>query len=156
MSEPARAQIAGSSRHKARCFALQALYQHQLNGLGVSELLQQFLEVEGMERADREYFSQLVRGAVEREDELASAFARYLDRPLNQLDPVERAVLLIGSFELLHCPELPYRVAINEAVQLAKTYGATESHKYINGIMDRLARQVRATELNASGACQSR
>ncbi len=150
MSEAALDHAAGS-RHKARCFALQALYQHQLNGLAVGELLSQFLAEKEMDRADREYFSELVRGAMEKEGELVTAFARYLDRPLTQLDPVERAVLLIGSFELLHRPELPYRVAINEAVQLAKTYGASESHKYVNGIMDRLAKTARKVELSIPG-----
>ncbi len=151
MSEAALlAQPAGNNRHKARCLALQALYQHQLNGLDLGDLLDQFLGEKEMDRADREYFSRLVGGVMEREGELVVAFARYLDRPISQLDPVERAVLLIGSFELLHCPELPYRVAINEAVQLAKIYGASESHKYINGIMDRLARQVRTVELAAA------
>ena len=149
MSEAAAEQAAAGSRHKARCLALQALYQHQLNGIGVGDLLSQFLAEKDMHRADREYFGELVRGAMEKEGELVTAFARYLDRPLSQLDPVERAVLLIGSFELLHRPELPYRVAINEAVQLAKIYGASDSHKYINGVMDRLAKAARKVEIEA-------
>ena len=112
-------------------------------------LIEQFLDDDHMERADADYFRRLVLGVLQAVTELEDAFVGFLDRPIVQLDPIEHAVLLVSSFELLHCPELPYRVAINEAVELTKTYGGTDSHRYINGVVDRLARKVRDVEIRA-------
>lgn len=140
-----------SKRHHARRFALQAVYGHLLAGAGPGELVSQLRETEGFARCDGEYFERLLRGTLDRRADLEAHFTGYLDRPLAQLDPVEHAVLLLAAFELACCPELPCRIAINEAVELAKQFGATESHRYINGVVDRMARRLRATEFDAKG-----
>jgi N utilization substance protein B len=130
------------SRHKARRLALQAVYQWLLADAEVDELLQQFARLGDLRGADWEFAQALVRGAVANRGELEARMALHLDRPLDQLDPVEHAVLLLGAFELLRRPDVPYRAAINEGVNLAKVFGATDSYKYINGILDRLAREI--------------
>jgi N utilization substance protein B len=139
-----------SRRTQARQFAMQAIYQHLLTGTSLNDLLVEFRSQSAFGRTDQDYFDALVRGILANRAALEKDFAEYLDRPVAQLDPVEHAVLLLAAFELTHCPELPYRVAINEAVELAKLYGAEESHKYINGVMDRLARRIRAVEIGAN------
>ena len=141
-----RRKPGGSKRHHARRFAVQALYGHLLADTAVNDLLVNFRREENFDRGDAEYFDQLVRGALDERAQLERCFAPYLDRPVAQLDPVEHAILLLAAYELQHCPELPYRVAINEAVELTKLFGATEGHKYINGVVDRMARKLRAAE----------
>ncbi len=134
---------AGGSRHLARRFAVQALYQWLITGTELPDLLRQFQGEPNMARADREYFAHLLRGTLEHAAAINATVTPLLDRPLAQIDPVEHAILLLEGFELTRCPELPYRIAINEGVELAKTYGAEASHRYINGVLDRLAQQVR-------------
>lgn len=136
-----------SKRHQARRFAVQALYSHLLAGTALNDLLVHTRSEGGFARCDHGYFDQLLRGVLETRVQLELDFAQYLDRPVQQLDPVEHAVLLLAAYELAHCPELPYRVAINEAVELTKQFGATEGHKYINGVVDRMARKLRSTEI---------
>jgi len=136
-------------RRNARCFALQALYQWQMAGQPVHEIEAQFRVNNDMRDTDVALFSQLLRGVTEQKSELDSAFAPFLDRSLDDLDPVELSVLRIGSFELMRRMEVPYRVAINESVELAKVFGATESHRYVNGVLDKLAQKVRAAEVEA-------
>ncbi len=139
-----------SKRHQSRRLALQAIYQWLVTGTELNDLRVQFRDEQGFPRCDQDYFDDLVQGVVAHRGELEQAFAGYLDRPVVQLDPVEHAVLLLAAFELGHHPELPYRVAINEAVELTKVFGAEDSHKYINGVMDRLAHKLRAVEIAAS------
>ena len=139
----------GSKRHQARRFAVQALYSHLLSGTPVNDLLSNFRSEESFGRCDQSYFDQLVRGVLAERLALEQGFAEYLDRPAAQLDPVEHAVLMLAAYELAHCPELPYRVAINEAVELTKLFGATDGHKYINGVVDRMARRFRSTEFGS-------
>lgn len=143
------ASISINARQRSRRLAMQALYQWLLADTGSAALIEQFLDDDKMERADADYFRRLVLGVLQSVTELEASFSKLLDRPLEQLDPIERAVLLIGAYELSHCPEVPYRVAINEAVELTKTYGATDGHRYINGVMDRMARQLRDVEIRA-------
>lgn len=138
------------NRHRTRVLVLQALYQWQLADTSITDLSRQFLATEDATEADQEYFARLLRGIITESQALTLTFGRWLDRAESQLDPIERAVLLLGSYELVHCPELPYRVAINESVQLAKTFGGTDSHRYINGVLDRVARVVREVEISAS------
>lgn len=138
-----------SKRHQSRRFAVQALYSHMLSGTDAKELLGHFRSEDSFTRCDAAYFDQLVSGVLAARRQLEALLADVLDRPITQLDPVEHAVLLLASYELAHCPELPYRVAINEAVELAKLFGATEGHKYINGVVDRLAHKLRTTEIGA-------
>ncbi len=139
-----------TKRHQARRFAVQALYSHLLAGTELNDLLVNTRLEESFGRCDSNYFDQLVRGTLDERPQLEMAFSSYLDRSLTQLDPVEHAVLLLAAYELMHCPELPYRVAINEAVELTKQFGASEGHKYINGVVDRMARKLRSTEIGTS------
>jgi transcription antitermination protein NusB len=125
---------------------MQALYQWQLTKQSAPEIKQQFLEGEDAAGADREHFSELLTGCIERSDEIAVALAPFVDRPLEQLDPVESGILMIGMFELQHRIDVPYRVVINEAVDLCKRFGATDAHKYINAVLDRAAREIRKAE----------
>ena len=125
---------------------MQALYQWQLTKQPAAEIKQQFLEGEDSAGADREHFSELLTGCIEQSAEIAGALAPFVDRPLEQLDPVESAILMIGMFELQHRIDIPYRVVINEAVDLCKRFGATDAHKYINAVLDRAAREIRKAE----------
>jgi N utilization substance protein B len=134
------------SRRRSRELALQALYQWLLNGDDAEALCLQAAEKEDYSRADKTHFESLVHGVTERARDLQAALQPFLDRPAQQLSPIEHAVLLIGAFELMFAVDLPYRVAINEAVELAKAYGGTDGHKYVNGVLDKLASQIRAAE----------
>lgn len=125
---------------------MQALYQWQLTNQSAREIKAQFLESEDSAGADREHFEELVGACIEQNASLVGALAPYLDRPLEQLDPVESAILLIGMYELQHRLDIPYRVVINEAVDLCKRFGATDAHKYVNAVLDRAARDIRAAE----------
>lgn len=137
------------SRTEARRFAMQAIYQWQLADTPRGELIEQYRAEPRMLKSDSEYFADLVNAVLSNPEELETEFAQALDRPAEQLDPIERAILLVGTHELRSHPEIPYRIIINEAVELAKRYGATESHKYINGVMDRLAKRLRDVEIKA-------
>jgi N utilization substance protein B len=149
MAKP-RGERSGRARSLSRRLALQALYQWQLTGQTFSELRNQFATDEGYPEVDPEYFQQLLQGVIERAGELDAALAEWLDRPVERLDPVEHAVLLIGLEELRQHPEVPYRVVLNEGVELAKKFGATEGHKFINAVLDRAARSLRAPEQAAA------
>ena len=127
---------------------MQALYQWQLTQQTASEIKQQFLESEDSAGVDREHFEELVGGCIAKNAELSAALQPFIDRPLDQLDPVETAILMIGMFELQQRVDIPYRVVINEGVDLTKRFGATDAHKYINAVLDRAAREARAAERN--------
>jgi N utilization substance protein B len=136
------------TRSKARRCALQALYQWQVTGYPPSEIERQFLEEHGVSDAQPDYFSELLHGVVEQRAAIDEALARFADRPVEEIDPIERAILRLGAYELLYRREIPYRVVLNEAINLAKVFGAThKSYKYVNGVLDKLARQVRIEEL---------
>ena len=137
------------ARQRARRTAMQALYEVLLSHKTVAEILNRYIDDDSLKRADRDYFRKLVKGACEQRQQLDENIAPLLDRPLKELDPIELSILHIGMYELIYEPDMPSRAVINEAVELAKMFGATESHKYINGIMDRAARQIR-TELSGS------
>jgi N utilization substance protein B len=128
---------------------MQALYQWQLNAAPWQDLCTQYRADEDMQRADREYFEELVRGVLSAAEEFDRELAVDLDRAPASLDPIEHAILLIGAYELARRPEVPYRVAISEGVGLAKRFGATDGHKYVNAVLDRLARRLRAAETSA-------
>ena len=136
-------------RHRAREFALQGLYQLQVSGNAPSTIRQELAEATGFERADAAYFEALWSGVSTGGDALVAALAPHLDRRCEALSPIERAILVIGAWELEHRREIPYRVVINEAVELAKAYGGTDGHKFVNGVLDRLAAGVRADEIRA-------
>ena len=138
------------SRRASREFALQSLYQWLLNRDEVDTLAAQAAEKEGYKRADPAYFRTLLQGVVERAAPLEGALQPFLDRPIEQLSPIERALLLIAAYELTVALDVPYRVVINEAVELAKSYGGTDGYKYVNGVLDKLAAQVRTAEARRS------
>lgn len=133
-------------RSLARKCALQALYQWQLTRQESDEIIQQFLDSEELKSGAAEYFEELVRQCIARHENLDASLSGYLDRPLEQLDPVEHAILLIGAYELQHRMDIPYRVVINEGVELSKCFGATDGHRYINAVLDKIARATRGAE----------
>jgi N utilization substance protein B len=135
-----------ATRSVARKLALQALYRWQLNDAPWQDLILEFGDAEDMPRADREYFRELVEGVWGARAALDSQLAQIMDRKPELLDPVEHAVLLIGMYELTSKPEVPYRVAINEAVGLTKRFGATDGYKFVNAVLDRAARALRPDE----------
>jgi len=130
---------AGGSRRLARRAALQGLYQWQATGQGAEEIVGQFEQERTFERLDEEFFRLLVQGVINHVRELDTALESHIDRPFSQVDPVERAVLRIAAFELIHCSEVPWRVVINESIELARTFGAEQGHRFVNGVLDKLA-----------------
>ena len=144
-TEPS-ARTLSSQRSVARKLALQALYRWQLNDCPWQDLIQEFGDAEDMPRADREYFRELVEGVWRGREALDAELSAWADRGPALLDPVEHAILLIGVYELRHRQDVPYRVAINEGVTLAKRFGATDGHKYVNAVLDRAARALRPDE----------
>jgi len=138
--------VSHGGRTVARKLALQALYRWQLNAGPWQDLMQEFADDPDMPRADGEYFRALIQGVCDQHTALDLGLAPLLDRKPAELDPVEHALLLIGSYELQHRPDVPFRVVINEAVSLARRFGATDGHKFVNGVLDRAARLWREQE----------
>jgi len=138
-----------AARSRSRRRALQAIYAWQMADAPVERVLDQFRHEQDMEVADLEYFEALVRGVAEHCAELDAALAKFVDRDIAQIDPIERAVLRIAAFELRRRPDVPYRVVINEAIETTKRFGAEDSYKYINGVLDKVARTVRTTEVTS-------
>ena len=136
-------------RSRSRSLAIQALYQWQMAGQDIGSIVEHFMIEQDAKKFDTEYFSELVRSVPVRIDQLDEALASCMDRKLDAVDPVERAILRVGAYELLEHPEIPYRVVINEAVELAKTFGAEKGHRYVNGVLDKAAREIRPLEVRA-------
>jgi len=134
------------ARSLARRLALQALYQWQMTAQTSAELLNQYAQDEGYPEVDAEFFIELLRGVTAQVEVLDATLGARIDRPVGQLDPIEHAILLIGVYELAHRLEIPYRVVINEGVELAKKFGATDGHKFVNAVLDRAARDLRSAE----------
>ncbi|MBV6415541.1 MAG: Transcription antitermination protein NusB [Steroidobacteraceae bacterium] len=143
---PTRSRAASNRRAVARRLALQALYRWQVNAGPWQDLLLEFAAADDMPKADREYFDALVRAVAADGARWDAALVPYIDRAPSELDPVEHAVLLIGLYELSARPDVPYRVVINEGVGLARRFGATDGHKYVNAVLDRAARDLRRDE----------
>lgn len=139
------------ARTNARKAAVQALYQWQMAGQDLSEIERQFLEEERLKDAQKSYFVELFYGVPKNLDTIDLVLSEFVDRPIDTIDPVERAILRIGVYELLHRLDMPYRVVLNESINLAKYFGADGSHKYVNGILDKVAQQKRAVEIKAKG-----
>ncbi len=137
------------ARSRARRRALQAVYAWQMSGAGVRDVIAQFAHEQAHEVADLEYFEDLVRGVDANHEALDEALQPFLDRDVDQVDPVERAVLRIAAYELRMRPDIPYRVVINEAIETAKKFGAEHGHTYINGVLDRAAAEWRSVEAQA-------
>lgn len=138
-----------SPRTAARQKAMQALYQWQYTRQTIAFIEQQFLDEEVMKGVQIAYFKELLHEISAQAGELDEELAPLLDRPIQQLNPVEHAILWIGLYELIRCPDVPWRVIINEAVEIAKIFGAQNSHKYINGVLDKAARRCRAVEISS-------
>ncbi|WP_330927361.1 transcription antitermination factor NusB [Candidatus Sororendozoicomonas aggregata] len=138
-----------SARRRARQLALQALYQWQMTKAPVNGIEAQFRNDNDLSKVDDSYFSTLLHGVPSQLSHLNEAMVPLLDRTLEQLDPVELAALRIGCYELINHRDVPYRVVINEAIELVKKFGAQDSHRYINGILDKLAPRLRADEVRS-------
>jgi transcription antitermination protein NusB len=150
-AQPTQPVSQKSPRRRAREFALQGIYQWLLSGNAVAAIEASLAEVAGFEKADREMFVALLRGTLGQAETLQADFSPFLDRPVHELSPVERAVLLLATHELRHSPQVPYRVVINEAIELTKSFGGTEGHRFVNGVLDKLAPQLRPLEVEAAG-----
>lgn len=137
-------------RSKSRRCALQALYQWQMAGQDLADIESQFFAEQDLAGADHAYFSELLRCIPRLTTELDARYGALLDRSVEELDPVELAILRIGVYELMHHPEIPFRVIINEGVELAKTFGADQSHRYINGVLDKVAHALRTVEMKVN------
>lgn len=135
-------------RKRARRYAVQAIYQWQMSDNGKVAIKNQFLEDNDMKNVDVDYFEKLLYGVVDGVDAIDAQFVDLLDRGINELDPVERAVLRMATFELLNCIDVPYKVVINEALDQAKQFGSVEGYKYVNAVLDKIAQKIRHTEIN--------
>ncbi len=138
-----------SPRHRARELAMQGIYQWRITAGDGAKIEKQIQAEKNIGRFDKELFSRLLRGALSQHAEVEALILPHLDRPLEELSPVEFAVLLLGTFELSHNIEVPYKVVINESVELAKTFGGIDGHKFVNGVLDKLAPELRAVEFAA-------
>jgi N utilization substance protein B len=138
-----------SPRRRAREFALQGLYQWQLSGAGAADIVRDLAELEGYAAADSAFLEAELAGVIGEAQSLQAQLEPLANRKWAEVSPVEKAILLIGAWEISHVPEMPYRVSINEAIELAKRYGGTDGHKYVNGILDRIAAAVRPEEVAA-------
>jgi N utilization substance protein B len=147
-SPPQKTARGSRARSIARKLAMQALYQWQLTQQPAVVIKQQHLEDEESAGVDEEHFTELLTQCIAQQAQITGALAPYIDRPLEQLDPVESAILMIGMYELRDRLDIPYRVVINEAVDLCKRFGATDAHKYINAVLDRASKEIRAAERN--------
>ena len=145
--KPAPRKNFASLRSWARRYAMQALYQWQMTQQDIGQIDAQFLIDQDMTRADVEYFQELLHHSYLHMAQIDAVLAPYLDRPIEQVDPVERAILWVSGYELLYRIDVPYRVIINEGVELAKLFGADQSHKFINGMLDKAAHQARREEI---------
>ncbi len=133
---------------RARRLALQALYQWQLSASELSDIEAQFRQANDMDKVNVDYFCRLLYGIPKHVVSLEEALTPFLDRPVQQLNPIELTTLRMGAFELLHSPEIPFRVVLDEAITLTKVFGSQDGHRYVNGVLNHLARLVRAVEVN--------
>ena len=147
-AKPAKGRIA--TRRVARSLAMQALYQWHMAGQNLNEIEAQFRVDNDFAGVDGAYFHELLTGVAHNKSEIDGHIAPHLDRPLAELDPVELAILRLSTYELSKRLDVPYRVVINEGIELAKTYGATDGHKFVNGVLDKLAPQLRAAEVRSN------
>ena len=136
-----------AARRKARRFAVQAIYQWQLASANLASIEAEFRTDNDMSKVDLEYFHDILHGVPREKSELDAKIQPLLDRRLDELTPVELAILRLGAYEMVHRLDVPYKVVINESVELAKTFGATDGHKYVNGILDKLAQRDRMVEI---------
>ncbi len=141
-----------SARRRSREIALQGLYERLVSGAEAGVIDAHMHEQEGFDKCDAAHFDALLHGCILEASAIDAVLARHVDRKTSQLSPVEHGVLMIGVYELTHCIEIPYKVAINEAVELAKSFGGTDGHKYVNGVLDKAAVDLRPVEVEAMRA----
>lgn len=147
---PPRAKGRIAKRRVARTLLMQAVYQWQIAKQNLNEIEAQFQVDNDFSGVDGEYFSAGLRAIAHQVTELDALFAEYLDRQVSELDPVELAILRLATWEFSQRIDVPYRVVLNEGIELAKTFGATDGHKYINGVLDKLANRLRSAEINVA------
>ncbi|WP_097462294.1 transcription antitermination factor NusB [Mangrovitalea sediminis] len=138
-----------AERRRARVMALQALYQRHMAKAAVSQIEAEFRVDNDMSNVDLPYFQDLLRGVDRHQNELDQVLQPYLDRPIHEVDPIELCILRLGAYELKHRIDVPYKVVLNETIELAKRFGGTEGHKYVNGILDKLSQRIRIVEARA-------
>lgn len=137
------------AKKRSRKMAVQAMYQWQMSGLALNEIERQFCATNDMAKVDVHYFNRLIHDIPKQLSEIEQKFEPYLDRSIDKLNPVELAVLRVGAFELIFCLEMPYRVVLDEAIILAKLFGSQDGHRYVNGVLHNLAKDVRKDEINS-------
>lgn len=137
-----------NGKRKARKLALQALYQWLMSGAELHEIEAQFRVINNMEKVDVDYFCRLLHGIPEHVQTIEQQVSPFLDRDINGLNPIEHTVIRMGAYELLYCPELPYKVVLDESISLTKEFGSQDGHRYVNGVLNNLARQVRTVEIS--------
>ena len=148
MSADGKKRTSVSARVRARRSVVQALYQWSMSGNDMRTVIREFeLDRTELNRADVDYFREILKGVEAQKDDIEAELQELLDRPLAELDTVEKSILCLGMYELKNQPEIPWRVVLNEAIELAKMFGAEQSHKYVNGILDKAARRIRSVEL---------
>ena len=146
--QTSKSKFSRHARIRARRSAVQALYQWEMTHATITDVISEFMtERTELRKADIDYFNELLQGTANKFVELKEEIAPNLDRNLDQLDPVERAVLMVGTYELMFHQEIPWRVIVNEAVDLAKMFGAEKSYQYINGVLDKIAHKIRSAEI---------
>ena len=141
-----------STRRRAREIALQGLYEWLIGGAEAGVIDAHMREQDGFDKCDTAHFDALLHGCIAEAAAIDAVLGHHVDRPTRQLSPIEHGVLMIGVYELTHCIEIPYKVAINEAVELAKSFGGTDGHKYVNGVLDKSAAELRPAEVEAMRA----
>ena len=150
-----RAGAPKSARRRSREIALMGLYEWLIGGSDAGVIDAHMREQDGFDKADSVHFDALLHGCIREAADLDGVLARHVDRKTTELSPIEHGVLLIGAYELAHCVDIPYKVAINEAVELAKTFGGTDGHKYVNGVLDKAAADLRPVEVQAARAARA-
>ena len=144
-----------SARRRARELALQGLYEWQVGRGDPTAIDAHMREQEGFDKCDSAHFDALLHGCIAEASAIDAVLAKHVDRKTTELSPIEHGVLMIGAYELSHCIDIPYKVAINEAVELAKAFGGTDGHKYVNGVLDKAAIDLRPVEVAAARAARS-
>lgn len=141
-----------NAKRRARKLVLQALYQWQMSGAELHEIEAQFRVANNMDRVDSAYFAELLHKIPENIQNLEAVFMPCLDREIQSLNPIELAVLRLGTYEFVYCPEIPYKVILDEAISLTKAFGSQDGYKYVNGVLNQVARKLRAVEINLGAA----
>jgi N utilization substance protein B len=137
-----------SPRARAREFALQAIYQYMVGKNDMSEVDRFTRDLDGFHKCNAEHYDAIIYGCAREASALDAELIKYLDRPWNEISPIEHAVMWIGAYEYLHCADVPWRVVLNECIELAKTFGGTDGHKYVNGVLNKLGKALRPNELD--------